>query len=227
MDTATKTLERDIRSGGAPEVERSDRGRRIAGSLFAAGGATILLGIITAEALYPAPYFTDTNTISDLGGSLPPNSVVLQPSATIFDLAMIASGILLIAATVFLHRLALRRGLIVAVAMLGVGVLGVGVFPGVRLFPHQLFALSAFVGGGIAAVLSARYLRAPGRQFAVGLGVVSLLSLALGIFAIEWGPIAHFGEGGIERWVAYPVVLWMMLFGGALIGTEPRSTPRR
>jgi hypothetical membrane protein len=196
------------------------RDLRIAGGLLAVAGAGILMSIVTAEALYPAPYFTDTNTISDLGGSLPPHSVVLQPSATIFDLAMIVAGILLATAAVYLYRAGARRGLIVAMAFLGVGVLGVGVFPGVRLFPHQLFALSAFMGGGVAAILSSRHLRAPARQFAVVLGAMALVSLALAMFLMEWGPIAHLGEGGIERWVAYPTVLWMVLFGGALTATD-------
>jgi hypothetical protein len=84
-------------------------------------------------------------------------------------------------------------------------------------------SLGGLYAGGIAAILSGRSLRAPARHFAVVLGVVALVSLALGIFAIEWGPIAHLGEGGIERWVAYPVVLWMVLFSGALIGSEART----
>ena len=217
------TLVRDAPTITPATNNKRSTARSTAGALLAVTGAGILLSIITAEALYPAPYFTDENTISDLGGSLPPHSVVLQPSATIFDIAMIVAGILLVTAALYLHRARLRRGLVITVALLGVGVLGVGVFPGVRLFPHQLFALTAFTAGGIAAILSGRSLRAPARYFAVVLGVVALVSLALGIFAIEWGPIAHFGEGGIERWVAYPVVLWMVLFGGALIGSEART----
>jgi len=221
MGTAVETIERESRAAPA----QAGRDLRIAGGLLAVAGTGILLSIVTAEALYPAPYFTDMNTISDLGGSLPPDSVVLQPSATIFDVAMVVAGILLVTAAVYLRRAHLGRALIIAVALLGVGVLGVGVFPGVRLFPHQLFALSAFIGGGVAAILSARSLRAPARQFAVVLGAVALGSLALAVFAMAWGPIAHLGEGGIERWVAYPTVLWMVLFGGALSATDARVGP--
>ena len=43
------------------------------------------MGIITAEALYPGTFSTGANEISDLGGTRPPNSVILQPSATIFN----------------------------------------------------------------------------------------------------------------------------------------------
>ena len=71
------------------------RDRRTAGALLASAGIIALMAIITAEALYPAPYDTTTNTISDLGATLPPNSAILQPSAMIFDIAMIVIGLMI------------------------------------------------------------------------------------------------------------------------------------
>jgi hypothetical protein len=67
---------------------RDFRRRATSGVLLLLAGAAILMGIITAEALYPAPYHTDANTISDLGGTEPPEGLVLQPSAAIFDATM-------------------------------------------------------------------------------------------------------------------------------------------
>jgi hypothetical protein len=32
------------------------------------------------------------------------------------------------------------------------------------------------------------------------------------------GPVAILGIGGLERWVAYPVALWVTGFGGYLLG---------
>ena len=29
------------------------------------------------------------------------------------------------------------------------------------------------------------------------------------------------GIGGVERWIAYPVLLWMVVFGTALMGKTP------
>ena len=29
------------------------------------------------------------------------------------------------------------------------------------------------------------------------------------------GPFERLGEGGVERWIVYPVVLWMVVFGAA------------
>ena len=41
---------------------------RVGGGLLLLAGATIFMGIITAEALYPGSFSTGANEISDLGG---------------------------------------------------------------------------------------------------------------------------------------------------------------
>ena len=43
-----------------------------------------------------------------------------------------------------------------AVAAVGAGALGVGVFPGNTGGIHALFAMLTFIGGGIAAIVTAR-----------------------------------------------------------------------
>jgi hypothetical protein len=42
----------------------------------------------------------------------------------------------------------------------------------------------------------------------------------LSLFFASW-LIPILGDGGTERWVAYPVVLWMTGFGGCLLGMKP------
>jgi len=121
------------------------------------------MGIITAEALYPAAYRRSTNTISDIGGTRPPDGVVLQPSAAIFDTTMIVAGLLIVAGA-YLARRVVVRPVTVPLALLGIGVLGV-----------------AALGSLVAATLW-----------------------------IDWRPVAELGEGGIERRIAYPVVLWLV-----------------
>ena len=206
-------------------VATNQRDRRTAGALLASAGAGVLMAIITAEALYPAPYDTGENTISDLGATLPPNSVILQPSATIFDVAMIVAGVVIVAGAFFVHRAFRRKAVTIPLALFGIGALGVGVFPGNHLAPHQLFAMTAFISGGVAAVLAAKVLAAPMRQISVVLGTISLASFLLAMFMVDWGPVAELGEGGIERWIVYPAILWLTMFGGALMGTrEPVVT---
>ena len=81
---------------GSKAAPRRSRDTKIAGVLLSIAGAAILLGFITAEALYPGIYTTHTNTVSHLGASEPPNSVVLQPSAAIFDITMLVTGAMIL-----------------------------------------------------------------------------------------------------------------------------------
>jgi hypothetical membrane protein len=202
---------------------KQETGRRrgtAAGLLLSVAGTAILMGIITAEALYPAAYRTSTNTISDLGGSRRPDSVVLQPSAAIFDITMILTGLLIIAGA-YLVRRVVARPVTVPLPLLGIGVLGVGVFPGTQ--PHPLFAMLAFIAGGLAALLAVRVSHGAFRNLTAVVGVVALGSLVVATLWIDWKPVAELGEGGIERWIAYPVVLWLVSFGGYLMGMTSKK----
>ena len=38
--------------------------------------------------------------------------------------------------------------------------------------------------------------------------------MVLGFFLLDWGPVAELGDGGIERWIAYPAVLWLAATAG-------------
>jgi hypothetical protein len=74
---------------------------KLASGLLLTAGATILLAIITAEALYTAPYTTRTE-ISDLGAT--DTGVILQPSSTIFNATMLVAGAMIILGAYFAHR---------------------------------------------------------------------------------------------------------------------------
>ena len=127
----------------------------IAGGLLFGAGAIALLGIITAEALYPALYTTAGNEISDLGGTRPPGGLVYQPSATIFNATMLVTGLMTLMGAVVTHG-AFRRWLVaLPIAVLGGAVVGVALFPGNTGAPHAVLAMVAFISGGVAAVLSA------------------------------------------------------------------------
>ena len=212
----------------AAERSRTGRDRRIAGLLLSIAGVAILMGSITAEALHPGPYTTHADTLSHLGASEPPDSVVVQPAAGIFDGTMLVAGALILVGVWFAHRALRRKAVTVPTALLGLGVLGVGIFPLTSPGLHTVFAMLAFFSGGIAMLLSAPVTPSPFRQLWAVLGVVSLVAIILGIVAIEWAPVAALGEGGIERWNSYPIVLWLVAFGSHLIATgagEPG--PRR
>jgi hypothetical membrane protein len=204
---------------------RGYRERTVAGVCSVLAGFVAFMGIITAEVLYPA--YSTRQDISDLGSTRPPDPVIHQPSATIFNATMLVTGALVLLAAVVLYRALDRRGFPVSLAVFGFGVFGVGVFPGNVTPWHGLFALLTFASGGVTAVLSSRVVARPVSVLCGCFGGVSLLTLA-SVFV--WGlvvraphPLAALGSGGIERWVAYPLLLWILVFGGYLLGNEARS----
>jgi hypothetical membrane protein len=205
---------------------------QLAGVLLIVAGAAILMGTITAEALYPVAYSTHRNTVSDLGAMRPEN-IVRQPSAAIFDWTLIAAGLLIVVAAYFLYRAPHRWAIVIPTALLGLGVLGAGIFPGNTGNTHALLAMLAFTAGSMAAILSWRVISSPLRYICLLLGSAALVSTVLSTsFFIDWVPVVRLGEGGIERWIAYPVVLWMVTFGAYLASGSPTKTvedapPRR
>ena len=90
------------------------------------------MSIITNEALYPRGrhYSTFANSISDLGGTLPPNSYMVQPNRTIFIATMAVAGVLVLAATYLLWPVNQRRRIVAGLGAFGVGLIGIPVFPG-------------------------------------------------------------------------------------------------
>jgi hypothetical membrane protein len=189
---------------------------KTSGLLMFVTGVVIFMGIITAEIFYPPGYSTAQNEISDLGATVPPNSIIVQPSATIFDTTMMLSGIMVIVAAYFIHRAYQQRLVTGSILLLGIGLLGVGIFPGNVAGIHGLFALLTFVAAGTSAIVSSSVTSAPFRHVAILLGGITLVFLLLAFF---FGSVVFpiLGDGGTERWVAYPSVLWITGFGGYLL----------
>jgi hypothetical membrane protein len=126
----------------------------VAGFMFFLAGSIILMGIITGEIFYPEEltYTTAQSMISDLGSTVPPNSIITQPSATIFNWTMIISGILILVGNYFLFRHFHDKIAGILIGLLGLGILGVGVFPGNITPQHPIFSLTAFLSGGLSAI---------------------------------------------------------------------------
>lgn len=222
-DIATTTTTR-----AAPTAARK-RDRSIAGFCLTLAGVGILMGSITAEALFTGAYSTHADTLSHLGASEPPNSVVTQPSAAIFNVTMLVTGALMLAGAWFVDKALRRKATSIPIVLLGIGVLGVGVFPLTNPGFHTLFAMIAFFAGGIAMILASQGTARPFRYLWMPLGAVSLVAITLGIFLLNWAPVASLGEGGIERWNSYPIVLWLVAYGSYLLASTEsgRSGPDR
>jgi hypothetical membrane protein len=208
------------------ETILSLRARAVGGLLLFVVGLVALMGIITAEAFYPG-YNAGVQEISDLGASRPPNSVIVQPAATIFNTAMVLSGLLVLAATYALHRAFGDRAVTVVFGLFGLGILGVGVFDGSEAPMHGISALLTFFTGGLLGIVVARVVATPFRYVSLLVGGF-VLALLVSIIALGLAGIAHpflfLGMGGLERYVTYPFLLWLLAFGGYLMAPVPASS---
>mgnify|MGYP000078783643 FL=1 len=194
--------------------------RSMAGFGLSVSGFIGFMGIITAEVLYPN--YSTRQDISDLGSTRPPDPVIHEPSATMFNSTMLLTGVIVILSAYLLYQAMDRRGFPISLAVFGFGAFGVGVFPGDVTPWHGLFALLTFFMGGITVLLSTRVVSRP-FSFLCGLfGGVSFLTLVsvffFGLVVRSPHPFEFLGAGGIERWVVYPVILWLLTFGGYLLG---------
>lgn len=206
-----------------------------AGILLALGVIVFLVGLFVAEGLYPG-YSVSQNPISDLGATCPDGGVcrIVQPSSTIFTAIMLVLGAVLVIVGPLLYRDTRRLGFSAALAVAGGGILGAGIFNetwGV----HGLFALAAFTAGPVAAIWSARFAQGFTRWLGPLLGVVALGGLAWQLLGTYGGSLyfGSLGDGGVERVIAYPFLLWALVFGGWLssgpnlsIGGPVVHTPR-
>jgi hypothetical membrane protein len=183
--------------------------RSLLGALFFVGAAQFILIIVIAEARYPG-YNVATNALSNLGVGPTAYTNALFYSAWIAVCGALAFIVSL------LGRRILGTDLATTLAVAAVCAVGVGVFPVRISAPHYVFAITAFVFAAISAIISYRVLRPPLSHFSVGLGIISLVALVL-LITGHWLGI---GKGGMERLSAYPIFLWALGFGGALIGAK-------
>jgi hypothetical membrane protein len=87
---------------------------------------------------------------------------------------------------------------------------------------HSLFALLAFVFFNVEALAMATRVTGAMRVLSVVAGVVGLAFVVVMIIGDSgttaiFGPIGH---GGAERMIVYPVMVWLIAFGGYLLGAS-------
>jgi hypothetical membrane protein len=198
-----------------------------AGIFYSSAGFVLLMGIITAETKYPVlRHYTTRQEISDLGGTRPPHGLVTQPSAMIFDATMLIAGVLLLAGAFALWRLYRNRLLAVVSVLFGAGVFLVGVFPGNTAL-HPYAAMIAFVFSALTAIAVVRVTSGLFRFMSLFVGVLSLVALVAGELGDNSPVVKSIGLGGVERWVVYPIILWLAFFGGYLLAAGHRLYPDR
>ena len=192
---------------------------QLSGLLYFLAGAIVLMGIITAEAFYPSGYSTFKNEISDLGATRQPNSVSFEPSSTIFNTIMLLAGIMVLVASFYQHKYFKKFLFSIPVMLFGLGLVGVGIFPGnVRPY-HGMAAMLTFLSGGFCAITSLKIVKSPFKYISILFGLIALITWFSAVFASAT-LISFIGIGGLERWVAYPIMLWLTGFGGYLMSNR-------
>ena len=164
-------------------------------------------------------YSLANNTISDLANTncgVFNNRQVCSPLHSLMNISFIVLGIVMIAGSMFLYnQFKKSRSVLIGFSLFaigGIGVILVGLFPE-NTFPvfHSIGAALPFLVGNIGVIVLGFTLKIsqPMSIYTVSTGLIALI--ALGLYASS-----HYlglGAGGIERVVAYPQTIWMIVVG--------------
>ncbi len=177
-------------------------------------------------------YSLSRNTISDLGNTVCGQygvRYVCSPSHLLMNISFVLLGMLMVSGSTLLYKtntanMAGRIGLIcMAFAGLGTGL--VGLFPEDTVSGiHIIGAALPFVLGNIALLFFGytRFISGWLRKYAFVSGLVGLISL--GLFMTHH--YSGLGIGGMERLVAYPQTIWLIVFGIRNLYTKQFRSPK-
>jgi hypothetical membrane protein len=190
---------------------------RLPGILSFVLAAQFMTVIMLAASMAPG-YDVAGGAISDLG--------VIPETAWLFNLSLLAVGVLDIVAGWLLYRLHRRRWILGVSLLAGLGAVGAGLVPLDAGGLHGLFALVAFVGFNLQAIASGTIVEGPMRAVSLLAGVVGFVFVVIMVIGdagttAVFGPIGH---GGAERMIVYPAMLWMLAFGGYLMAEPDQSS---
>lgn len=80
-------------------------------------------------------------------------------------------------------------------------------------------SMLTFISGGFCAFTSFKVVSLPFKYISILFGSITLLTFIMAVFASGL-LISFIGVGGLERWVAYPIMLWLTGFGGYLMSNR-------
>jgi hypothetical membrane protein len=191
--------------------------RRLAYVLYAVCIQYYIVQVIVASK-FTLGYSLKQNTISDLGNSFCGqygSRYVCSPLCMLMNVSFIFLGLLMITGSLLIYMYDTRIMQRIACACMicaGIGTVLVGVFPE-NTIPdfHIVGAALPFVLGNLSLILFGlvKSIRTWIRRLAYVLGVIGLLALCL-FMTHNYGDL---GIGGMERLVAYPQTIWLIIFG--------------
>ena len=192
-----------------------------AGSLLVVGVGQFVFFLSLAEIYYPG-YDVSSNVISDLGATCKGGSCkFVQPSSDIFNVSVFVMGAALIFTAYCIWKGSGSKALSIFEMLAGIGAMGVGTFNESFGSAHVFFSALTFVAGGIQALLVFKVAKAPYSYFSAVTGVVTLVATVLYANDTYLG----LGQGGMERMVAYPDLIWGLGFGAFLMGRRVERQP--
>ena len=184
--------------------------RKLAGILIFIASLQFVLAMTISEALYPQ-YSVSANYISDLGEPSKAGSV-----AYIFNSSIFLLGLLTVISAYLIQRIFDYKIFSTFLVLTGIGAMGVGLFPESFGILHTIPSFITFFFGALSTIASYKLQKRPLSYLAIILGLLSLLALILFALDIYLG----LDKGGMERMIAYPILLWALGFGGHLIGSS-------
>jgi len=191
------------------------------------------------QSAWTTPFSLRENFISDLGntecGPYPAGSesYVCSPWHAAMNASFIVQGLIILTGGALLYRSfparRLRAAGFLLLATAGPGLILVGLFPeNENLPPHKLGAGLQFVLGNLGIALLGIVLARAGRRpllsaFSVLCGVVGVLATWL----LVTDRFLGLGIGGMERFAAYPLPIWLIAVGIASLRGGPAAIPQR
>jgi len=187
---------------------------RLTGVLLFTLAAQFMTAIMLGASIAPG-YDVNGGAISDLG--------VIGETALLFNVSLVVVGVLNVAAGLLLYGASGRRTILAVFGVAGLGAFGAGLISLDVSGLHGIFALAAFLFFNIEAILIGTVVTGPMRVVSwiaglMGIGFVVLMVIG---DAGNPGVFGAIGHGGAERMIVYPVMLWLMAFGGYLMAAGP------
>ena len=182
----------------------------VPGVLLFVLAAQFMTVIMLGASMAPG-YDFGQGAISDLGA--------IGETALLFNVSLIAVGLLNIAAGWLLWSRHGKPWILPVFGIAGLGAAGAGLFPLNSSDLHGIFALVAFLFFNLQALACSTIVRGPMRAISLLAGAVGLVFVVIMVIGDSgnpaiFGPIGH---GGAERMIVYPSMLWMLAYGGYLM----------
>ena len=177
-----------------------------------------VIQVVVAQA-WTVNYSLAQNTISDLGNTtcaIYAGRFVCSAKHGLMNASFVILGVTMVVGSILVYQKfkESKRTLVgfSFMAIAGIGTLIIGLFPENSVSSlHAVGAALPFLIGNLGLVILGLSLRIPRslRYYTLLSGVISLLAL---VFFVTHNYLG-LGQGGLERLVAYPQTIWLIVFG--------------